>query len=198
MLAAVAAYLVTSLLVLRIEAKALASTENVPVVGWMTERVYLPLLRYAAVLTLLLIGYPEIFGIGNAPPLETLFEAGSGRFDLLINIGLVLCLALPLIPLVNQVPGIILTAQAILTACVILSWLAPQLGVEDPKYFMGWPVVLAVITLNFLAYLMGRALMALFPDTRRSPGPALIMDSMRLLAELPAVLIYTFALGRQL
>jgi nitrogen fixation/metabolism regulation signal transduction histidine kinase len=104
---------------------------------------------------------------------------------------------LPLIPLVNQVPGIILSAQAILTACVLVSWMAPQMGIAEPKYFMGWPVVVAVASLNVLAYLMGRALLALFADARRTRGHLLLMDGLRLLAEIPAVLIYTFALGRQ-
>ncbi len=197
MLTAVAAYLVASLIVLRIEARLLPTTENVAVVGWLTERIYLPLLRYAAVLVLLLLGYPYIFAISDAPSLGQLFAGGTGRVDLLMNIGLALSLALPLIPIVNQVPGIILSAQAILTACVLVSWMAPQMGIANPQYFMGWPIVFAVVSLNVLAYLLGRALLALFAETRRSPGPALLMDGLRLLAEIPAVLIYTFALGRQ-
>lgn len=197
MLTAIAAYLIASLIVLRIEARLLPKTENVAVVGWMTERIYLPLLRYAAVLALLLFGYPQIFGISDAPTLTQLFADDTRRIDLLMNIGLALSLALPLIPIANQVPGIILSAQAILTACVLVSWMAPQMGIAEPKYFMGWPVVLAVASLNVLAYLMGRALLALFADAHRTRGHLLLMDGLRLLAEIPAVLIYTFALGRQ-
>ncbi len=197
MLTAVACYLVASLIVLRIEARLLPSTENVAVVGWLTERIYLPLLRYAAVLVLLLLGYPHIFGISDAPSLGQLFASGTGRIDLLMNIGLALSLALPLIPVVNQVPGIILSTQAILTACAVLSWMAPQMGVTNPHYFMGWPVVFAVLSLNVMAYLLGRALLALFTDWQRSRTRLLLLDGLRLLAEIPAVLIYTFALGRQ-
>lgn len=191
-------YVIVAVVVLRIEARLLPTTEGVAVVDWITERVYLPLLRYGAVLVFLLAGYPHIFGIDDAPPVQELFTAGSGRLDLLINIGLALSLALPLIPVANQVPGIVLTAQAVLTACVLVSWLAPHLGVNEPRYFMGWPIIAAVFALNVLAWLMGRALLAVFDEARQSRGRLLLMDGLRLLAELPAVLIYTFALGRQL
>ncbi len=141
--------------------------------------------------------HAPIFAISDAPSLGQFFASGTGRIDLLMNIGLALSLALPLIPVVNQVPGIILSTQAILTACAVLSWMAPQMGVTNPHYFMGWPVVFAVLSLNVMAYLLGRALLALFTDWQRSRTRLLLLDGLRLLAEIPAVLIYTFALGRQ-
>jgi hypothetical protein len=197
MISAILAYVIASLIVLRIEGYLLAATEQVPVTGWLADHVYVPLLRYLCVLVLLLVGYPAVFGLDEAPPLAEVLFAASGRVDTLINAGLMLSLLLPLVPLVNQVPGLILTAQAIFTSCLIFAWAAPGLGVAAPLFFMGWPLICGVAALNVMAYLMGRALLALYPHAQTRPASALLMDALRLLAGLPAVLLYALALGRQ-
>jgi len=198
MLTAILAYLAATALVLRLQDRLLRATAHVPVTSWLTERVYLPMLRYGAVLTLLLVGHPQVYGIEQAPPIGQLLAAGHGRFTFLLNLSLALSLLLPLAPALSRVPGIVLTAQGILSACVLFGWTAPALGLEQPRLWMGWKVLSAALVLNLMAYLMGRALAANFPPVSRSRLSSLLVEALRMLAELPAILIYTFALGSQL
>lgn len=198
MLTAILVYLAATALVLRAQQALLRVTAPVPATHWLTERVYLPLLRYAAVLALLLAGHPVIYGIEQAPPVSELLAAGHGRLTFLLNLSLGLSLLLPLAPGLNRIPGILLTTQGILSACVLFGWTAAALGVPDTRLWMGWSVLGAVLALNLMAVLLSRALAANFPPQSRSVAGHIIMEALRMLAELPAILIYSFALGAQL
>jgi len=198
MLTAVLAYLAATALVLQLQDRLLRATAHVPVTNWLTERIYLPMLRYGAVLVLLLAGHPQIYGIEQAPPVTQLLAAGHDRLTFLLNLSLVLSLLLPLAPALNRLPSVVLTTQGILSACVLFGWTAPALGLEHPRLWMGWKVVGAALVLNLMAYLMGRAMTANFPLGSRTRLSNLLMEALRMAAELPAILIYTLALGAQL
>lgn len=197
MTTAIAVYLLVSLGALHFEERLLRSVSDAAVANWLVENLYIPLLRYVCVLVFVLLAYPGLFGLDTAPPLSVVLGSGSGRLDQLLNLGLVLSLALPLIPVVNNIPGVILTLQGILTACVVFSWAAPELGLYSPRYWMGGQTLFLVLAFNLAAYLLGRALSEGLGLGRRSPRAALLMDALRYLAGLPAILVYTFALGRQ-
>jgi hypothetical protein len=97
MIAALIAFAAAVAAALFIEARILRHTIGVPVTGWLTEHVYIPALRAAAVMAFVVAGYPALYGVPELPPLGEALAARGG-FPFLLNLMIIAGLLLPVVP----------------------------------------------------------------------------------------------------
>jgi hypothetical protein len=179
------------------------AVQDVGLTAWMVEHVLLPWSRVLALLLFLVLAYPVLFGLHTAPPMPDLLWTRDGRVSTLINTAFVLSLLLPLAPLLGNLKGLVLPVQAIAMATLLFHWLALALNVAGVNY---WPGGLAVLTILALApitqslahhasHWLGGHLNRV---NNREGFENLLYEGLLLFFQVPAVLIYTLALGRQL
>lgn len=180
---------------LLVEAKFNRVTDSGAVPAWLAVHVYLPLIRAAALLTFVFVAYPRIFGLQDAPSLAELLAGGHYRFDQIINLVLLVALLLPLIPLLNRISGITLALQGMCATAMLASWLASSAGSELTLLPGGW-LGLRILAVLFAARLAAGLLAQHFstPQGRND----LIHEALRMIAQLPVVILYARFLGAQL
>ena len=192
-------FVLVSLALLVVEDRLMRVVEGVPVTGWLAEHIYIPMLRVVSVLLFVTLAYPDIFGLDTPFTIREILVGGRGRFDDWLNAVLVVSFLLPAIPIVSRLPGIILTVQGIIACCLLIAWVAPMHGVENPVYWMGWTVFLRSILVTVIATGLGYFLHRLLEnDPGREKLSELVPEALRLAAQLPAITLYASALGTQI
>ena len=73
--------------------KILNMLDEVSATEWIFEKIFIPLSRAIGLMIFILLSYPVLFGVTDAPPLSELLSAGSHRISTLMNILFVLPLA---------------------------------------------------------------------------------------------------------
>lgn len=200
------ALLLYGLLVMALEyftARLHHAVREVGLTAWVVEHVLLPWGRVLVLLLFLMLAYPVIFGLHNAPPMPDLLWAHNGRVSTLVNTAFVLSLLLPLAPLLGNLQGLVLPVQAIAMATLLFHWLVLALGRNDVSYWPGWLTVLMIVVLAPLtrwaaqhsAHWLGDHLNRV---NNREGFEKLAYEGLLLFFQVPAVLIYTLALGAQL
>ena len=170
---------------------------------WLWRHVYAPMLRAATLLFFILVAYPTLYGLTEAPSVTSLLAAEEGRFGHILGIVFLLTLALPLLPVLGPIPALVLPVQGVVTAALLYHWLAQGLGAEHINYWPGARVALGIIALSLAAYwlaihgarLIEQAGQKLFDVADLGE---LARESLVLVAQAPAVILYGMALGGQL
>lgn len=156
--------------------------------AWSVQHVMLPLARSACVLAFILLGYPAIFGLSEAPPLAAVLQTDE-RWSHLLNLGFAASMLLPLLPTLERVPGAVLPLQGFLLLALLFRWISPGAAVSL------WPSTDAWAAL---------ALAALAPAIARFCLPDAIAhheqrrDALLIPLQLPPLMLYGQALGTQL
>lgn len=182
----------------------LKKVEEVRLNEWMVEHLALPLTRVLALLIFLFTAYPTLYGIEAAPRLSTLLDSGDGRVMDLINLAFVIgLLLLPLLPVIGLRTTLILPVQGIALSALLFGWMSQALGIQHISYWPGVTSFLAITAIALItplfASLTGRVVGEWLESTTGREGFApLTYDSLVLLFQLPSILIYTLALGKQL
>ncbi|NNF50962.1 MAG: hypothetical protein HKN59_00860 [Gammaproteobacteria bacterium] len=195
MIAGILLFLPLTAVLLIVELRLDSATRGSPVQGWLAEHLYLPLLRSAALLIFIFVAHPELFGIPEAPSLGALLADGHYRFDQLINVLLLIALLLPMVPLLDRVSGLTLALQGMCAVALVASWMASERGVPIALAPDIWLVV-RISAVLLAARIAGELLAREFLVTRRNRE--LILEALRMLAQLPAVVLYAHFLGAQL
>lgn len=196
MIAAIAVYLLASATLIALEQKLAYATRADATQTWLNDRVYTPLARTFVLVLFVVMAYPTLLGLDQAPPLGHVLR--DGHADTLITSLFAASLALPMVPVVRAVPGAVLAGQGILACCLLTTWVAATLGAPAPRLWMGWLVALEVLAVLIVGRYAGRALLALYPRGARAGIADIASEAARLASEIPAVALYGWALGRQL
>ena len=170
---------------------------------WMFEHIFIPLARAIGLMIFILLSYPILFGIHDAPPLSTLLSSGSHRISTLMNIVFVLPLLFSLIPVVGKIPAFILPIQAIAGSSLIFSWMQGAETMHSIHYFPRIHIVLTIIALAIISHALARwASNHLSNIVNRwwniDDGQLIVYRIVILAIQLPVILIYTRGLGLQL
>ena len=169
---------------------------------WLLEHFYAPVLRAGALLVFLLLAYPALFGLAQAPPVGTLLAGDPGRASLLLGVIFVTSLLLPLINLPGLAPALVLPAQGLAGAALLFSWLAQAHGAAPVSYWPSAPVVVAIVIVALASHRLAAGVVALVGDlgVRRgvADADAVAHDAVLLILQVPAIVLYTGALGLQL
>jgi len=200
------AILIFTLLVILVELisiKILDILSDVSITEWMFEKIFIPLFRALELMIFILLAYPVLFGINEAPALLQLLSTGSHRINTLVNILFVLPLLFSLIPIFGRMPSLLLPVQGIAGSTLVFSWMQAALHAQNIHYMPGIFVITALILLAFLSHsiavwtglhLSDRMNHALQIDD----GQKVVYRIIVVIAQLPVILIYTTGLGSQL
>mgnify|MGYP000303644680 CR=1 FL=1 len=154
---------------------------------WLLEHALLPLARSACVLAFIVLAYPDIFGLEQAPPIQSILGV-PGRWTDLLNLGFVLSMALPLLPHVERIPGVVLPIQGFVTLALIFRWMT-----EGPVHL--WPSSAAWLAAGVAAL---APIIAEWVAPVRQPEHDRIRDAVLIPLQLPPLILYGQALGAQI
>lgn len=196
---AATAYVVLSLGLLYLGHKLVERVEDVPVSGWLAEHLALPLLRVLAMLVFLGLAYPVMFGLEGLPPLPELLSGAPRRVTALVNLLFVMSALLAVLPLVGRVQAVVLPLQGMAACALMFSWVAGA----GASLWPGWDVLGAVGLWAGTTYALGswslRRFGAYIDGRWELRGTrVLLLDTLMLVFQLPAILVYSLALGERL
>jgi hypothetical protein len=174
-----------------------------PVLQWKWDHIAMPLLQVVLLLLFILMAYPVIFGIPEAPPLSALLARDELRINYLVNLLFVVSLFFPLIPVAGNWHELILPLQGIAASMMIFSWLAASLGVARYNFWPGWYVVLFCLAFGvisrwlaaYIAMMVGNKLDKAFNVL---DSGELFSRGLILLMQSPVILAFSSGLGKQL
>jgi len=171
---------------------------------WMLERIFIPLARAIGLMIFILLCYPILFGISQAPPLISLITTGSHRIHLLMNILFVLPLLFSLIPFFGKIPALLLPIQGIAGSTLIFSWM--QAAMPHPReihYVPSFSILLTILLMAVVTHTIAKWLSEIVANHINDRFQ--IVDSEKITyrilivtTQLPVVLVYTRGLGAQL
>ncbi len=170
---------------------------------WLWAHIYAPMLRAATLLLFIIVAYPSLYGIADAPSVTSLLGAEQGRFGHILGILFVLTLVLPLLPVVGPVPALVLPVQGVVTAALLFRWLASSLEVNGVSYWPGATVTLGIVALSVAAYWLashGARLIEHLGQKKLDVADLgeLTRETLVLLLQAPAIVLYAMALGSQI
>ena len=170
---------------------------------WIFEHIFIPLARAIALMVFILLSYPVLFGIHEAPPISSLLSSGGNRISTLMNVIFLIPLLFSLLPIVGNIPAFILPAQAIAGASLIFSWMQGALPAQTIHYFPNIKVLLVILLLAILSQAIARwagnhTSNAVNRWFNIDDGQKIVYRIVILTAQLPVILIYTRGLGLQI
>lgn len=164
---------------------------------WLLEHVYVPLGRAACIALFVVVAYPVLFGIADAPAFSQLLGGGEQRMSTLLNVAFVSSLLLPLLPVIGHQLALVLPVQAIAVSALVLHWTGAAMGVET-RLWPGADVILAILALVAISAPLAHALARAVAFLREQEETPWVFEAALLLLQVPAILIYTLRVGAPL
>lgn len=183
--------------------KVLIFFQDVAVTEFIFEKFLIPLARAVGLMVFILLCYPVLFGLNEAPPLSQLLSTGSHRTSTLMNVLFIVPLLFSLIPVIGSLPALILPVQGIAGSSLVFSWMQGALKIDEIYYMPHGVTILMIILLAILTHAAARwvSLHASENINQRfdiDDGQKIAYRIVIVAAQLPVILIYTRGLGVQL
>ncbi len=158
------------------------------------ESFLLPLCRVFALMLLMLLAYPSLFGHAGLPPLQDVVFGVDGRFDHLVNVLFLAGLLLPAIPGARKLAGLVLPLQGMVGVAMLFSWLAQALEI-NVRLLPSNGQWLTLAVLSAVAMLAAWMLTRAVEDPTRRQD---LYDLLLLWLQAPTLLLYGRMLGQQI
>ncbi|MEM7540308.1 MAG: hypothetical protein AAF384_01855 [Pseudomonadota bacterium] len=202
-LLALAALVVAGVGELALEETAAKITNRSNAMALLWDKFWAPLLRSSILLGFVILLYPLLFGVQVAPDFRLLIAENALRLSNLMGLLLLLSLFLPLAPFFARRQHYILPLQGILATAFVFSWLTNYLGVTASGPWPGIDPAIAIGVLIFVGHRAANRLAAwagpmLDEALGVSGSTRITLNIGELLAQAPVILLYGFALGRQI
>ncbi len=170
---------------------------------WSWDHFFVPLLRAAVLMGFILLAYPVIFGIQEAPPVSELLSGGKGRFGHLLGIVFILSLLLPILPLFSSLPALVLPIQGIATAALVYHWMTAAMGVTSVSYWPGIGTVGLILALAWGTHKIATHTLGITEFLARNlldiaDLDAIVQETIILILQTPVIIVYTLTLGNQI
>ena len=177
--------------------------EQVPVSEFLFEKFLIPLARAVGLMVFILICYPVLFGLSDAPPLSLLLSSGSLRSSTLMNVMFIVPLLFSLLPVIGSIPALILPVQGIAGASLVFSWMQGVLGVNEVHYLPDGVTFLMIVLLAIVSHTAARRVSLQISEeiNRRfniDDGQKIAYRIIVVAAQMAVILIYTQGLGAQI
>jgi len=177
--------------------------EHVPVSEYLFDKFLIPLARAVGLMVFILLCYPVLFGLTDAPPMSQLLSTGSLRTSTLMNVMFIVPLLFSLIPVIGSIPALILPVQGIAGSSLVFSWMQGALEIEEIAFLPDGVTVLLIILLAILTHSAARWLSLHLSEMINqrfniNDGQKLAYRIVVVAAQMPVILIYTQGLGSQL
>lgn len=170
---------------------------------WLWEHLYLPMFRAVVLMSFILLAYPVLFGLHEAPALADLLSAEDGRVSRLLGLVFLLSLVLPLLPALGTIPALILPLQGIAGAALLFNWVCRARGIAEVSYLPDWQALMAMVSLAAGTYWLAQNTLLVtdwlgreFLET--ADLDELIGEGLTLLLQAPVIIVYGLSLGSQL
>ena len=183
--------------------KILNMFDDISATEWIFEKIFIPLSRAIGLMIFILLSYPVLFGVTDAPPLSELLSAGSHRINTLINILFILPLAFSIIPVFGSIPALLLPVQGIAGSTLVFSWMQGALNLPNVHYIPSIIIILAIVLCAVITHEIAKWISHHIAErtNRRfhiNDGQKIVYRIVVVVAQLPVILIYTTGLGSQL
>lgn len=174
-----------------------------PFLTWQWDHIGMPLLQACLIVLFIIISYPVIYGVREAPGIIDLISQKELRLNNLINLIFILTLLFPLLPVIGEWRELIFPMQGIAACMMIFSWLAVYQDLESYSFWPGpeiliYCIVLALITHELamkLAEVIGHKYDQAFNVT---DSGELFAQCLILFMQSPVILLFSLGLGKQL
>ena len=167
-----------------------------PMNTWLIEHVYEPLLRLSAIIIFVIAAYPALFALRDAPTLVAVLAGQPHWLSEMMNLLLVLSLLIPLLPVIGQLPALVLPIQAVAVSTLLFHWTATTAGISDYSLWPGWIPVAGLVLIAILGMATARPVALHFTRMlHREDWKDACTDSVLIALQIPAILVYTNALG---
>lgn len=176
---------------------------NHSILQWKWDHIAIPLAQAAMIMVFILLAYPVIYGIENAPAILSLLSQDDLRINHLINLIFIISLLFPLIPVLGEWHELVIPLQGITASVLIFSWLAPGLGYTQYSYWPGWEIVVACLALAVVAHWLGVQISLLIGHKLDQKfnvldSGELFSRGLIMLFQSPVLLLFSASLGKQL
>lgn len=183
--------------------KVLNIFEDHPVSEFIFDKFLIPLARAVGLMIFILLCYPILYGITDAPPLSQLLSEGSLRTNTLMNVMFIVPLLFSLIPVIGSLPALVLPVQGIAGSSLVFSWMQGAMKVQNIQYIPSGITVLVIILLAILTHAGARWLSHHLSENinrifQIDDGHKIAYRIVIVAAQMPVILIYTQGLGAQL
>lgn len=170
---------------------------------WGWEHIAMPLLRAALMLIFILLAYPTLFGLTEAPALGDLLARDPLRVNYLLNLLFLVTLLFPLIPVLGEQDELVLPVQGIAAATLLFSWLAAAVDAGPVHYWPGSGTVGLILLLAVITHWLAMSLAALagaeLDDTLNVENAGeLLARALVLFLQYPVIVVFCHGLGKQL
>ncbi|MEJ2760101.1 MAG: hypothetical protein P8126_00795 [Gammaproteobacteria bacterium] len=174
-----------------------------PVLLWGWEHIAMPLLRAALMLIFILLAYPALFGLTEAPTLGDLLSREELRVNTLLNVLFVVTLLFPLIPVLGERDELVLPAQGIAASLLLFSWLVAALGAGPVHYWPGSMTVALILLLAVITHWLAVSLAVLAGERldralNVENAGELLARALVLFMQYPVIVVFCHGLGEQL
>jgi len=181
----------------------LHAVAEVEVSHWLFAHVVIPAARAMTLVLFILVAYPALFGLQEAPPLSELLAADRLRLTTLLNVVFLLTLLLPLLPGIGRLPELVLPLQGITAATLLFRWLASTLPEHEIHYWPGLGTVAGLLALAVFTHWLATGLAHVLAQRLDKAfgiegSDKLIYRSVVMMMQMPVILLYTLSLGAQL
>lgn len=202
LLGALLIYALLSVVIGLLAARVHAHVSHTPL-EWPWERIWLPLLRAAALVAFLLLAYPLIFGLSEAEPVLRLLREREHGTSHLVNLVFLVALLMPVLPVLGRFTALVLPTQGILASALLFAWLGASLELDRVSYWPGALPLLAIVLLSIAAHWLARTASAYLREWSArtlhvADADELVFSSLLLMLQAPAIMIFSLSLGRQL
>ena len=170
---------------------------------WAWEHVGMPLLRAALMLIFILLAYPALFGLPEAPALGDLLTRDPLRVNYLLNLLFIITLLFPLIPALGEWDELVLPVQGIAASMLLFSWLAEAAGAGPVHYWPGWENAVIMLLLAMATHWLAVGVAAAAgEEVDRSlnveNAGELLARALVLFLQYPVIVVFCHGLGKQL
>lgn len=170
---------------------------------WIFEHLVIPAARATTLVAFILVAYPALFGLNEAMPMGELLSQSKMRLTNLYNVTFLLSLLLPLFPLFDRLPALLLPIQGIIAASMVFHWLAATQPQLEASIWPGFPIVGIVVVAAIISHAVAKELSHILARRiddaiEREGSDKLIYRTVVMTLQAPVILVYTLALGEQL
>lgn len=170
--------------------------------GWYLQHIWIPLIRVFSIIAFIVLAYPVLLGLNEAPPILELLAADN-RFNTLLNALFFVTIALPLLPVIGRLHALVLPLQGIAAVLLLVNWLPPAQHFPAINFWPNSHLLAGLLIMALLSHWLALKTAEAFGDwlderLNREGFAILIYQMILLLFQAPIILSYSLYLGGQL
>lgn len=209
-LLAIAAYTAVAAILLLVTARVALQIDHIPAdhwwykacSGWYLQHIWIPLIRVFSIIAFIVLAYPVLFGLNEAPPILELL-ATDNHLNTLLNLLFFVTLGLSLLPVIDRLPALVLPLQGIAAILLLVNWLLPMRNSPTVDFWPNNRLLIGLLLMALISHWLALKTARVVGDwldqrLNREGFEILLYQITLLLFQAPIILSYSLYLGNQL